>query len=465
MDDPRRPGSLAPLLLLSGVVIAVAAGFTKGLWLDNLHNGLLAPAFAGVGAYVLHQLPKNRCGWVFLATGTVEAIMFLGRQVGHDPAPGTSPWWGWLGVWPLVVGLALVTTSVIVFPDGRLPSAAWRWVLGVGAVLTGLIALTAALWPVGYAAAGVAMPPPFTARGNGPPPELWSATTHAVFTVFQVVWLVAVANRWRRSGPTVRRQLSVVGASALVSVVALAIGLVGWGTPTPGLLAACLVPVAAGWAIVHGQSLATRSVLGWASARSEDPSALPSDLAAAIARTLDAEEVIIWARRDRQFHAVGTAPVSDAPTAPVTELDANEGPAGGTTVRRVVVRDGLAVGAVTVRRTDPLSRHDDGLLDGLCSQAALVLEHLALAATLSDHGTPERLDRLTPRENDVLALMAKGLTNAAICDELHLSIKTVEPLIGSIFSKLGLSPGSNSNRRVLAVLAHLEGKRRVGPAG
>ncbi len=101
VDRSRRRGEAVRLLLLSGVVVAAVAGFARGVVLSNLHNGLLALAFASVGAYVLHQQPRNRCGMAFLATGVVEAVMFLGRQIGHDPWPGASPWWGWLGVWPL----------------------------------------------------------------------------------------------------------------------------------------------------------------------------------------------------------------------------------------------------------------------------------------------------------------------------------------------------------------------------
>ena len=50
--------------------------------------------------------------------------------------------------------------------------------------------------------------------------------------------------------------------------------------------------------------------------------------------------------------------------------------------------------------------------------------------------------------------MARGRSNAAICDELHLSIKTVEPVVSAIFTKLGLSADTANNRRVLAVLAY-----------
>jgi DNA-binding NarL/FixJ family response regulator len=67
------------------------------------------------------------------------------------------------------------------------------------------------------------------------------------------------------------------------------------------------------------------------------------------------------------------------------------------------------------------------------------------------------LDDLTPREHEVLALMAEGRSNQAICDRLVLAPKTVEAHIASIFSKLELLPAPDDHRRVLAVLAHLRG--------
>jgi DNA-binding NarL/FixJ family response regulator len=67
------------------------------------------------------------------------------------------------------------------------------------------------------------------------------------------------------------------------------------------------------------------------------------------------------------------------------------------------------------------------------------------------------LDDLTPREREVLALMAEGRSNQAISDRLVLAPKTVEAHIASIFSKLELPPAPDDHRRVLAVLAHLRG--------
>jgi DNA-binding NarL/FixJ family response regulator len=65
------------------------------------------------------------------------------------------------------------------------------------------------------------------------------------------------------------------------------------------------------------------------------------------------------------------------------------------------------------------------------------------------------LDMLTGRERAVLALMARGLSNAAVAADLHLSIKTVEAYVTSIFTKLGLVQHEREHRRVLAVLTFL----------
>jgi len=68
------------------------------------------------------------------------------------------------------------------------------------------------------------------------------------------------------------------------------------------------------------------------------------------------------------------------------------------------------------------------------------------------------LDRLTPRESEILREMATGKSNAAIAATLVLSERAVEKHTNSIFSKLGLSEERNVNRRVKAVLLYLAGR-------
>jgi DNA-binding NarL/FixJ family response regulator len=65
------------------------------------------------------------------------------------------------------------------------------------------------------------------------------------------------------------------------------------------------------------------------------------------------------------------------------------------------------------------------------------------------------LDRLSPRERDVLAAMAEGKSNKGIAETLFVTQAAVEKHVTNIFHKLELDPGTTEHRRVLAVLAYL----------
>ncbi|MER6499969.1 response regulator transcription factor [Streptomyces sp. NPDC001455] len=71
-----------------------------------------------------------------------------------------------------------------------------------------------------------------------------------------------------------------------------------------------------------------------------------------------------------------------------------------------------------------------------------------------------RLERLSPREEDVLALMAEGLGNSAIAERLVVTDGAIHKHIRSIFAKLDLAPTQQVDRRVAAVLHYLEDARR-----
>ena len=334
MRSMRRTGgtgAVVPLLVLCVVVGLVAVGFAQGFWLGNLHNGLLAFAFTFVGVAVLFQRPGHREGLLFLVVGVLEAVMFFGRQIGHFPSTTHDQWWGWLGVWPLALTLGAVTWCVLCFPEGRFLSPAWRRVgLAVAGVAVAC-SLVSALWPVEYDAAGVLTAHPLSLAGADATHAAWRVLAHPFYVFLQLLWVVAVAARWRQSDGVVRRQLLVLLVAVAVSAVGLVVGLAVSGSPRAGVLLATLIPVAAGWAI----------------------------------------------------------------------------------------------------------------------------ERMSLAKVIEQETEAGHLEDLTPRENEVLDLMAQGLSNAAIGARLHLSIKTVEPVVSSIFVKLGLPADSDSNRRVLAVVEYL----------
>jgi DNA-binding NarL/FixJ family response regulator len=80
-----------------------------------------------------------------------------------------------------------------------------------------------------------------------------------------------------------------------------------------------------------------------------------------------------------------------------------------------------------------------------------VVRHLLTASRQGD-----ALSTLTPREHEVLSLIAQGRSNTAIAETLFISPGVVEKHVASIFAKLGLLPSDNDNRRVIAAVKYLQ---------
>jgi DNA-binding NarL/FixJ family response regulator len=79
-----------------------------------------------------------------------------------------------------------------------------------------------------------------------------------------------------------------------------------------------------------------------------------------------------------------------------------------------------------------------------------------ISELLAKQSRNQPLRQLTPREREVLGLMAEGRSNAAIASRLFITEKAVSKHTNNIFSKLALPPSEDDNRRVLAVLAYLD---------
>jgi DNA-binding NarL/FixJ family response regulator len=101
----------------------------------------------------------------------------------------------------------------------------------------------------------------------------------------------------------------------------------------------------------------------------------------------------------------------------------------------------------------------DALLDAIRRVGAggSALDPQVVAHLLGRRRRDDPLDGLSPREREVLTLMAEGRTNRAIADAMTVTERAVEKHVTSIFSKLGLPASGSDHRRVLAVLAYLRG--------
>ena len=242
--------------LIAGATVAlVVPGILLGVQWDNLHNGLLALSFAGVGLFVLGRRPRQREARLFLAAGLAHAVMFLGRQVGGTPDPPfgatLTTWVAWFGIWPLPLVLLLVGATVMCFPDGRFPGRGWRRAFVAMAVAAAVLAAISACWPVDYGRAGLRADHPLDLPGLDAATAVFDVLRPLVFTAFQVVWLACVATRLLRAPSGQRRPLWWLVGVVGVSVGVLVAGLALTGSPRAGLLTTPLIPLAAGIAIVE----------------------------------------------------------------------------------------------------------------------------------------------------------------------------------------------------------------------
>ena len=125
-------------------------------------------------------------------------------------------------------------------------------------------------------------------------------------------------------------------------------------------------------------------------------------------------------------------------------------------VEEVYAAELLAAGSegVGYLLKDRVSRVDE-FLEAVRRVAAggTVLDPEVVSQLMVKRSSP--LERLTPREREVLALMAEGLGNTAIAEKLVISEGAVHKHVGNVFLKLDLPPTDSGHRRVLAVLAHL----------
>jgi DNA-binding NarL/FixJ family response regulator len=83
------------------------------------------------------------------------------------------------------------------------------------------------------------------------------------------------------------------------------------------------------------------------------------------------------------------------------------------------------------------------------------IDPIIVSTLLSKRRSDDPLDGLTPREREVLELMAEGRSNQGIADRLVITLRSVEKYVSSVFDKLGLPSSATESRRVLAVLLYL----------
>jgi DNA-binding NarL/FixJ family response regulator len=120
---------------------------------------------------------------------------------------------------------------------------------------------------------------------------------------------------------------------------------------------------------------------------------------------------------------------------------------------RLLEGNAAGVGYLLKDRVADVAEFADALTRVAAGGTALDPEVVSQLVRVSRHA--QGVAALTPRERDVLSLMAEGRSNAGIAESLVVSSGVVEKHVASIFGKLGLPPSEADNRRVLAVLRYL----------
>jgi DNA-binding CsgD family transcriptional regulator len=249
-----------------------------------------------------------------------------------------------------------------------------------------------------------------------------SRVVSVVFIALGLAFLALVGRRLRGVPPGARRTLVPLGAAAVFASAQFigyhAASLAAWGGAFGALdwmdrLTALILPLS----ILYGLAAIRRGVLG--------------DLVVALGATEDVRAALARAVGDPSLELVATGTLG--------ELDLR-----GRAVRRIgpdlaIVHDEALSGQTA-------------LLEAAGAAARLALDSARLRRAERRAG---RLEELTPRELEVLALMAEGLTDRAIGERLWLTPRTVETHVRHILSKLGLPADASHNRRVLAVLTYL----------
>ena len=188
---------------------------------------LFATAYSGVGALLVSRRPRNRVGWVLLASGTMAAIQVLVEEYAiygvlerAVPLPG-AVLAAWIESWIWIIGVGLITTyTLLLFPNGSLVSPRWRIVGWLAAVdlIVGVAGLAFAAGPLNNA--------PFA---DNPFPLLGDAGRSLFVGTYLGVVLLAVASagslvvRYRRATGVERQQLKWLAFEAVLIAIAACI--------------------------------------------------------------------------------------------------------------------------------------------------------------------------------------------------------------------------------------------------
>jgi hypothetical protein len=231
--------ALAMILLGFAVVLMLQ---NRPVSQDGFLQAVLVPGFATVGAVVAARR-RNTIGWLFLGVALVAATGALSGEYAlraRVTAPGSLPAGqlaAWAATWVFTLNFPAVGLLLLVFPDGRLPSARWRPVAWGLSLSLGAWAVWQMVTPGLVDSVGPGFANPFGIDAlptSGPVNDLLGALTFLVVVVTLAAAVLAPFWRRRRATAVERQQLKWLAFVAIAVPVAMGLSVVAFSLP-PGL--------------------------------------------------------------------------------------------------------------------------------------------------------------------------------------------------------------------------------------
>jgi len=239
LTTTRLVGGLATLLFCAGIALTAA---TRDLWpSDDGLTGALLVLYAAMGLVIVRRQPRNAVGWIMIAVALtalfatdVRLYSVLDYRLHGGRLPLGRAALAFIGGWslfPFLLGL----TAILLFPDGRVPSARWRRALWVYAVLATVFMFTQYIPQV-----GVAPGRPFAIDIHG---AVTSQTNTALTSagwllvpLFLAFWFAFVGHQvasWRRSSGDRRAQVKWLMSGGAICILGCILVVVGGGGSSP----------------------------------------------------------------------------------------------------------------------------------------------------------------------------------------------------------------------------------------
>jgi len=449
--------------------MAVAVGVTIPAYGFSLPVGELALGQAGAPAYALVTVapaaaltaagllarwshPGSRIGVLLIVEGLIWNIGTLAFSATYIPAATE------IAAMTAFLGYAIGGHILLSYPSGRLRSRSDRTLVALLYIAFGPAIILAFAFHASYgpgcsisAANGFLITPNDTLDVAG------NVTFFALAGVLITIAGLRSVPRWRAATPLARRSLAPVYvtrwmlAGAVALWCAFGVGLIFTDTVlwqlSVGMLPQLMAIAAAGGILVV---FLRSSVAHGAAGR--------------LARELGTSPLSAGRLEESVRSALGDpgARLLFRDEDGKTWVDSRGAAASRADGRSISSFGGMSSSAL---EHDPVLDDDPAIVAAVGAVAGLALEAERLrvlmrvrgdAGTPLSDGTPALRGVLTPREREVLGLVAEGLTDRAIAQRLYLTRRTVETHLGHIFTKLGVPAGSSQNRRVHAVRHYLD---------